>query len=106
MRPKPSRLLSHNEDIILLTGRRFSLNALRIEAVDESGRALPQVPIVLDVERTNPPLFDLSPEQISDAKLLPIRPGRIGIRVRTFCPDLTIQTSVTAIIAVDKELTK
>jgi hypothetical protein len=104
--PGPSRLLSRNEAIVLTVNRRFLLNALHIEAVDESGRALTPVPIVVEVERTSPPLFDLSPEQISDAKLLPIRAGRFRFRARNFCPGPAVETSVPAVITVGAELTK
>jgi hypothetical protein len=92
----PVKLVFQTNPLKLTLGSWFPLDTLAVVAVDESGRALMDVPLAIEVEEKSPSLLDLRPEMISKAKLLPIRTGRFRFRVRTFCPGSTIETFIPA----------
>jgi hypothetical protein len=95
---KPSRLVVQTAPLTLTLGSWFPLNGLEVVAEDESGRLLPAVPLAIEVEDKSPPLLDLRPEMISDAKLMPVRAGRFQFRVRTFCPGSNVEATIPAVI--------
>jgi hypothetical protein len=96
---RPFKLASVGGTVMLRVGERFSLRRLIIFAVDRTGHVLRPLPIVLEVEGQDPPLFSLKTDMISDGRLMPIRSGKCRFRARTICEgtseDVFIQAVVT-----------
>jgi hypothetical protein len=96
---KPSSLVVQTAPLTLTLGNWFPLKGLEVVAEDESGQLLAAVPLAIEVEGKSPPLLDLRPEMISEAKLMPIRAGRFRFRVRTFCPGSNVEAMIPAVIS-------
>lgn len=77
--PRVTRLETSLERIRFAAGERWPLARFAVRAVDDHGRALPDVPIVLDLSRAEVGL-DVSGEALRAEK-----PGRLRLRVRTVC---------------------
>ena len=71
----------------LLRGNRFSLDSLTVVAVDDADIAVPGLPIVLEVEDTEPPVLQLRSDDpdLNAGRLLAIGTGEFRLRVRTIC---------------------
>jgi hypothetical protein len=95
---KPSQLIAESPPLALAAGSRFPLDRLRVAALDESGRRLAGVPIAIEAEEKNPPLLDLRSDRLSEAKLLPLRAGRVTFRARTICPGPTVEVIIPAVV--------
>jgi hypothetical protein len=95
---QPSRLASPNKSVALNLGEWFPLHRLIIVGVDRTGHVLRPLPIMLEVEVTNPPLLNLQSEMISDARLLPIRTGRFRFCARTICKGTSADVFIQAVI--------
>ena len=95
---RPFRLMSPNEALILNVGEWFPLRRLRIFGVDRTSRILHRLPISLEVEDTNPPLFNLHSDMISDGRLMPIRAGRFRFRAPTICEGTSADVFIQAVV--------
>lgn len=77
--PRVTRLETSSERIRFAAGTRWPLDRFVVRAVDDHGRALPDVPIILD----------LSPAEVGltvfQDGLWAEKPGRLRLRVRTVC---------------------
>jgi hypothetical protein len=91
---RPSRLAARYATMSIPLGEWFELSRLRVLAVDGQGRPLPPAPVALEVEQTDPSLFDLRSEMISDGRILPVREGQTKIRVRSLCVDLSAEVAL------------
>jgi len=95
--PRPARLVARGTLAPLRIGRLFSLDRLVIVAEDARGRPLAPVPITLEVEGMEPPIFDLRADgSLADSKLLPVAAGRFRFRARTVCSHSTVEVLLPA----------
>ena|ERR1700680_315879 len=95
---RPSRLASPNEAVTLRVGEWFPLHRLIIVGVDRTSPVLRPLPIMLEVEATNPPLLNQRTDMISDGRLLPIRTGRFRFRARTICEGTSAEIFIQAVV--------
>ena len=96
---KVSKLVTIHSPVILTAGKWFSLSRLAIVAVDGSGHLVRAVPISIEAENKNPPLFNWDPEKRADSTVLPLRTGSFRFRARTICPaDAAIDTLIPAFV--------
>lgn len=80
----PARLVLETP-LNLRAGEPFALTSLRIMAIDESGRALPPIPLLIEVEALERPILDLRSETTADGIIVPIRSGQFMFRARAIC---------------------
>ena len=78
--PRVARLETPLERVRFAVGENWLLTRLVVVAVDDHGRPLPDVPIVLDLSRA-----DSVPSFWPPARLLAQEPARLRLRVRTLC---------------------
>jgi hypothetical protein len=95
---RPFTLTTPNGAVTLRVGEWFPLHRLVVVGVDQTGHVLRPLPIMLEVEVTNPPLLNLQPEMISDARVLPIRMGKFRFRARTICKGTSADVFIQAVV--------
>ena len=83
----PRLVIVAPQPLRLVRGQWFSYNQLVILAVDAAGRALPPVPIAIEVEDIKPPVLNLRSDMTADpnGKVLAVRKGRFHFRFRALC---------------------
>ena len=71
----------------LTRGTPYSLNSLSVVAVDRSDVAVPDVPIVLEVEDREPPVVALRSDNsdLNEGRLVGVDAGGFRMRIRTMC---------------------
>ena len=84
--------------ITLRIKESFYLTALKIVAMDSSGRPLPPVPLGIDVADADARLLDLRADVIANATVLAVRSGTVTFRAQTICPGMRATTFVTAVV--------
>jgi len=95
--PSPARLVEKDR-VTLYVGEWFGFSSLRIVAVDAAGRPLPPVPVMLEVEEVDPPLFRLSNDMIGYGGVTPARTGRFRFHARTICPETSADVVFPAVV--------
>lgn len=98
LRPPGRLVVVTPEPLRLPTGQWFRYDRMVVLAVDSSGKVLPPVPIVIEVEETTPELLNLQSDMTADpdGKLLPVRAGNLRFRLRTICDGHVAATTVSA----------
>jgi hypothetical protein len=94
----PFRLASQNRLVTLRVGEWFPLIRLIVVGEDRRGNVLRPLPIMIEVERKEPPLLNLRTDMISDGRLLPIRTGRFRFRARTICEGTAADVLIQAVV--------
>ena len=79
-------------------GQWFEFSSLHIHAADAAGRTLARVPVFLEVEEVNPPLFSLSNDVIGYGGITPTRTGRFRFLARTICPGTSAEVTFPAVV--------
>ena len=71
----------------LAVGTRYSLNTLTVVAVNGADIAVPGLPIVLEVEDTEPPVLQVRSDDpdLNAGRILAVAAGEFRMRVRTMC---------------------
>ena len=95
--PSPARLVAKSP-VVLYVGQWFEFSSLHIHAADAAGRTLARVPVFLEVEEVNPPLFSLSNDVIGYGGITPTRTGRFRFRARTICPGTSAEVTFPAVV--------
>lgn len=96
---RPFRLTSPNGTVTLRVGEWFPLRRLIVVGEDRTGKVLRPLPIMIEVERKDPPLLNLRADMISDERgLLPIRPGKFRFRARTICEGVSADVFIPAMV--------
>lgn len=72
----------------LVSGTRYELNSLSVVAVDEAGRAVDRVPVILEAEEATPSRVRLRSDDpdLAGGRLVAQEPGAFHLRIRTMCP--------------------
>ena len=83
---------------MLRVGEWFDFSSLRIIAVDADGHTLAPVPVRVEVEEVDPPLFSLSNDIIGYGGVTPTRAGRFKFRARTICLGTSAEVFVPAVV--------
>jgi hypothetical protein len=78
--PRVTRLETKAERVSFAVGESWPLTRLVVVAVDDHGRPLPEVPIVLDLSRA-----DTGPDFWPPARLQAQEPASLRLRIRTLC---------------------
>jgi hypothetical protein len=71
----------------LVRGNRYSLGSLTVVAVTAADIAVPDQPIVIEVEDREPPVLQLRSDDVdlNEGRVLAIGAGDFRVRVRTMC---------------------
>lgn len=85
--PRDVRLVARRPQVALQIGEALRLTRMVVTARDPSGQLLPKVPVVLEIEETEPRLFDLGPYTLEAGLLVAVAPGRARLRIRALCGD-------------------
>jgi hypothetical protein len=90
---RPAKLVALIDPVVLHVGTGFTLSGLSVLAMDASGKPLPPVPIMVEVDDTC--CLITTPDVLARAGnwVIPTRAGRFHFRVRTVCEN-TPQASV------------
>ena len=83
---------------MLRVGQWFKFSSLQIIAVDAAGQILPPVPLHLEVEELDPPLFSLNNDIIGYGGITPTRAGHFRFRARTICRGPSAEVLVPAVV--------
>jgi hypothetical protein len=95
----PFRLVSPNRLVTLRVGEWFPLSRFVVVGEDRSGDVLPSLPIMIEVERKEPPLLNLRTDMISTGRgLLSIQTGRFRFRARTICEGTSAKVFIEAVV--------
>jgi hypothetical protein len=95
---RPFKLVAPNAAVPLHLGERFPLSRLVVVGVDRTGHVLRPVPIMIEVDSTNPLLLNLRTDMISDGHIWPIATGKFRFRVRTICEGTSADVFIQAVV--------
>ena len=86
--------------LVLSRGNRYSLNSLTVVAVNSAEVAVPGLPIVIEVEDTEPPVLQLRSDDpdLDEGRVLAIGAGEFRMRVRTVCGVKFAQTVIKGLV--------
>lgn len=95
----PRELKGPAEPLLLYVGEPFAVARVQVVALDAKGGRLDQVPLIIDVDVGNPPLFDRVSIANNPNVLTPLRDGALRIRIRGMCepPPKALYLHATAI---------
>lgn len=82
-----ARLVVAPNPLELREGGRYELNTLSVVAINDADVAMSPMPIVLEVEESNPPVAQLRSDDpdLNAGRLHVLRAGEFRMRVRTMC---------------------
>ena len=82
----------------LSVGEPFPLTRIAIVARDADGALLGAVPVRVELEETEPRLFNTRSDALAESALDPTSPGTFRLRARTICPGVDVQTIIDGTI--------
>ena len=96
-----ARLEAPTRTLELRVGDRLALNTLRVVAVEETGTAVTDVPVAIEVEELNPPVMQLHSDDpdLNAGRLLSVGSGTARLRVRALCTSTPVELDITARVA-------
>ena len=93
-----ARLKVEPSELILTAGNLYQLSSITVVAVDAADIAVPDVPIILEAEDTNPPVLRLRSDDpdLDEGRIRVLGPGKFRMRIRTTCGLPQAETVVEA----------
>ncbi len=92
-----ARLEAPARSVDLSVGDQLALSTLRVVAVGEAGRALSDVPVVIEAEDLDPALVQLRSDDpdLNQGRLRTVDSGTFRMRVRTLCTTTPAELIIT-----------
>jgi len=85
----------------LMRGNRYSLSSLTVVAVNGADVAVPDQPIVIEVEDTDPPVLQIRSDDpdLNEGRVHAVAAGEFRMRVRTMCGGPYAESVITGRVA-------